>query len=227
MKIEILFDDVCNLFGDYWNGKYLEMTLKKAMIYHTSLSETPRFVNEKIDLIYIGSMSENIQEKVIEKLKPYKKVLKKLIDDETVILMTGNAMEIMGKEIVDGDRKIKCLGLFDIITKRDYENRYNSLFWGYYNKDIVGYKSQFSSSQINEKYLFDVKRELNDSKTEGIHVKNFFGTNILGPILLLNPYFTKQLLSLIGYSDKILYEDELIDAYKIRLEEYKKEEIKY
>lgn len=226
MKVEILFSEVCNLFGDSWNAKYLEKCLNKYKIYHTTLLDTPRFVNEKIDFIYLGSMSENIQEKVIKKLMPYKKRIKELIDNGCVFLMTGNAMEIMGKEIIDGTKKIKCLDIFDIISKRDYEHRYNSLFLGYFKKDIVGYKSQFSSSIINETSLFDVTKEINGANKEGIHVNNFFGTNILGPILILNPYFTKYLLSLIGYNDKLPYEKNLIEAYKIRVQEYKKD-IKY
>lgn len=226
MKIEILFDEVCNLFGDSWNGKYLELCLKGETIYHTTLLDKPKFLKEDIDLIYLGSMSEKIQERVIEKLMPHRARIKQLIENGCVVLMTGNAMEIMGKEIVDGDRKIPGLDIFDLITTRNYNNRYNSLVLAKYNTEIVGYKSQFSSSKINEKCLFEVIKELNDSKEEGIHVKNFFGTNLLGPILILNPYFTKELLSLVGYKKKLPYEKQLIDAYKIRIQEYKKD-IKY
>lgn len=223
MKVEILFSEVCNLFGDSWNAKYLEKCLEKEKIYYTSLLDTPKFVQEKIDFIYLGSMSENIQERVIEKLMPYKERIKELINDGCIFLMTGNAMEIMGKQIIDGNRKIKCLDIFDITSKRDYEHRYNSLVLGHFEKDIVGYKSQFSSSVINEQSLFDIKKEVNGATKEGIHVHNFFGTNLLGPILILNPYFTKYLLSLMGYKNKLPYEKELIDAYKVRVEEYKKD----
>lgn len=223
MKIEILFSEVCNLFGDSWNAKYLEKCFNKSKIYYTSLLDKPKFVDEKIDFIYLGSMSENIQEEVIKKLIPYKKRIKELIDNNCIFLMTGNAMEIMGREIIDGTRKIKGLDIFDIVSKRDYEHRYNSLVLGYFHKDIVGYKSQFSSSVINEESLFEIKKEKNGATKEGIHVNNFFGTNLLGPILILNPYFTKYLLSLIGYNEKLPFEKELIDAYKIRLEEYQKD----
>ena len=34
MKVEILFSEVCNLFGDSWNAKYLEKCLEKEKIYN-------------------------------------------------------------------------------------------------------------------------------------------------------------------------------------------------
>ena len=51
MKIEILYKDVCNLYGDYYNHIYLERCFKNATIYETTLNETPQFIEEDIDLI--------------------------------------------------------------------------------------------------------------------------------------------------------------------------------
>ena len=41
-----------------------------------------------------------------------------------------------------------------------------------------------------------------ESKVEGIHKNNFFGTYLLGPILIRNPYFKDALLKYIGI-DKV------------------------
>ena len=80
MKIEILYKEVCNLYGDYYNHIYLEKCFKNATIYETTLNETPHFIEEDIDLIYLGSSSEKQQELIINKLLPYKNRLKELID---------------------------------------------------------------------------------------------------------------------------------------------------
>ena len=58
MKIEVLYPEIANLYGDLFNIYYLEKTIPNLKIYYTHLNETPHFVNEKIDLIYMGSMME-------------------------------------------------------------------------------------------------------------------------------------------------------------------------
>ena len=127
MKIEILYKEVCNLYGDYYNHIYLEKCFKNATIYETTLNETPHFIEEDIDLIYLGSSSEKQQELIINKLLPYKNRLKELIDKNKVILATGNAFEIFGKEIIDvsQNKTIPCLNIFDYYAKRTMEKRYN------------------------------------------------------------------------------------------------------
>ncbi len=71
MKIEVLFPEICNLFGNMYNIKYLEKSVQDIEIIYTSLTDTPKFVDEKVDMIYMSPMTENSQELVIEKLKPY------------------------------------------------------------------------------------------------------------------------------------------------------------
>ena len=225
MKIEILFPEVCNLYGDSGNVMLLENTLKKANIIKTTLLDEPYFVKNDVNFIYMGPATPNNQKKVLEKLMPYKERLKELINKGVVFLFTGNALEIMGKSI-NGDA---ALDIFDYESFIDEGSRYTSLFIGKYKglkNEIVGYKAQSSNSNVSSNYLFNCIKEKN-IKDEGIHINNFYGTNLLGPILVLNPYFTKKLLSLIGYNGNLYIEDELITAYKIRLKEFKNENTKY
>lgn len=223
MKCEILFKEVCNLYGDYGNVMLLKKCFPKEII-ETSFNEVPYFVNHKVDFLYLGPMSESMQEKVIQKLLPYKERIKELIEENTVFLFTGNAIEILGSEIKEETKTIKGLNLFQITTKRHPENRYNSLVLATYkDSEIVGYISSSSTPTIKEPSLFQVVKEKNNLKEEGIHYKNFFGTTLLGPILVLNPKFTKNLLSLLGYHKKLPFERELYFAYEKRLSEYKKE----
>ena len=47
--------------------------------------------------------------------------------------------------------------------------------------------------------------------------------NLIGPILILNPLFTKKLIQMLGIEKPtIAFEKETMDAYKQRLEEFKK-----
>lgn len=201
MKIEILFPEFCNLYGDISNIKYLKKCLsnQKVKYIETSFDMEPSFVTQDINFIYLGPMTENRQEKVIKKLMPYKKRIEELIEKNTVFLFTGNALEILGKYIENEDGiKIEALGIFDVYAKRNMMHRHNSLFIGEYNNiKIVGFKSQFTMMYGNntDNYFLKVEKGIGinkESKLEGINKNNFFGTYLTGPILILNPYLQKK-----------------------------------
>lgn len=201
MKIEILFPEFCNLYGDISNIKYLKKCLsnQKVKYIETSFDMEPSFVTQDINFIYLGPMTENRQEKVIKKLMPYKKRIEELIEKNTVFLFTGNALEILGKYIENEDGiKIEALGIFDVYAKRNMMHRHNSLFIGEYNNiKVVGFKSQFTMMYGNntDNYFLKVEKGIGinkESKLEGINKNNFFGTYLTGPILILNPLFTKK-----------------------------------
>ena len=235
LKIEVLFPEICNLFGNMYNIKYLEKSVQDIEIIYTSLTDTPKFVDEKVDMIYMAPMTENSQELVIEKLKPYTDKIKELIEQNQLFLVIGNALEIFGKYIENEDgSRIEGLGITDLYAKRDMMHRYNSLFLGKIEDiKIVGFKSQFAMSygDNSSNYLFDALKGpgINEaSKFEGIRINNFIGTYVLGPILVLNPYFTKYLLKLIGIKDiNLAYEEEAVSCYKIRLKEFENPETNY
>lgn len=230
LKIEILFPEFCNLYGDISNMKYLKKCMPKAKFIETAFDEEPTFVKEKVDFIYLGPMTEKMQEKVIKKLMPYKERINELIDENVIFLVTGNAIEIFGKYIENEDEtKIEALNIFDIYAKRDMLHRHNSIFIGEWEDiEIVGFKSQFTFSygDNKENYFLEVEKGNGLNKEvnlEGIQKNNFIATYLIGPILILNPYFTKKLIEKMGIKEpKVAFEEDVIAAYKQRLEEFKR-----
>ena len=230
LKIEILFPEFCNLYGDISNMKYLKKCLPNAHFIETAFDEEPRFVEDKVNFIYLGPMTENMQEKVINKLKPYKERIEELINDNVVFLITGNAIEIFGKYIQNEDgSKIEALGIFNIYAKRDMLHRHNSMFIGKYEDiDVVGFKSSFTLAYGNneENYFAKVEKGIGlnkESKLEGIARNNFIATYLIGPILILNPMLTKNLISKMGIKEpQIAFEEDVINAYNQRIEEFRK-----
>ena len=229
MKIEILFPEVCNLFGDMFNMKYLKMCLPDAEFIETALDDEPAFAKEDVNLIYLGPMTENTQEKVIERLLPYKARIEELIDKNVVFLFTGNSIEVLGKYIENEDgSKIEAIGIFDVYSKRDMMHRHNSYLVGKYEDiEIVGFKSQFTMmyGDNSSSYFVEVEKGIGlnkESKLEGIQKNNFIGTYILGPLLILNPLFTKKLINKMGADAHIALEEETMAAYEARLKELKK-----
>ena len=233
IKIEALYMEACNLYGDGFNVTYLEKSLgDQAEFIYTSFNETPRFVTEDVDMIYMGAMPEKEQEYVIDRLRPYTDRLRELISGGRVMLFTGNAFEVFGSYIEkhDGSR-IECLGIFDGYAKRRMMQRHNSMFLGNLTDEtgsdirIIGFKSQFTHSYTeNEKGCFHKIRGygLNpDAEWEGIRINNFFGTYLLGPILIMNPYFAKYLLRLAGAEcTELAFEADAVSAYEKRLTEF-------
>ena len=229
MKIEILFPEFCNLFGDMFNMKYLKMCMPEAEFIETALDSEPAFIDQDVNFIYLGPMTENTQEKVIQKLMPYRDKIKELIEKNIVFLFTGNSIEILGKYIENEDgSRIEALGIFDVYSKRDMMHRHNSYLIGKYEDiELVGFKSQFTMmyGDNTSDYFLEVEKGIGinkQSKLEGIKRNNFIGTYLLGPILILNPLFTKKLIQMMGQTPKIALEEDVMNAYEERLKELKK-----
>lgn len=273
VKIEMLYPEICNLFGDYANVKYLASCIEDAKVINTHLTDKPSFLNEDVDFIYMGSMTEKSQEHVIERLKPYTEKIKEMIEKNKVMLFTGNAVEILGNYIEKDDgSKIEALGILNFYAKRQMMNRVNSLILGDFeiaseknkenskenrnenskensngnsnvnsnensdensdeNLKIVGFKSQFTLAHgdNSNNYFIKIERGFGldkESKLEGFKVNNLFATYLLGPILPLNPKFTKYILKLLNQKDNLKFEKEAMEAYEIRLKEFEDKNVK-
>ena len=229
MTVEILFPEICNLYGDLVNVEYLRMCCPELEIVRTGLRDEPYFVKEQPTLLYMGTTTEKGQELAIAALMPYKKRLLQLVGKGAVMLFTGNALEIFGKSIECEDgRSIEGLGLHPGVAKRKMMERYNAPYLGTFrDMEIVGYKSQFAHSYIegDKLGLFETVRGDGlhpGAECEGIRVGNLFATYLLGPFLVLNPMFTKYFLGLMGVKEPApAFEEAAMDAYRFRLTEFK------
>lgn len=240
MKIEVLFPEICNLYGDLANIRYLKECLPQAQVIETSLQRRPAFLDEDIDLVYMGTTTENGQILALEQLRLHRDTILKRIDDGIRFLVTGNAMEIFAHSIEeDGEEVARGLGLFPGVARRSSVNRFNSLFIGEFEPDpsgpsmtVVGYKSQFGhmyceagDGALEDVALFKALRGpgMNrNTEGEGIRIKNFLATYVIGPLLILNPPFTKWIIKdFLGQSvDALAYEEAALDSYEHRVAEY-------
>ena len=228
---EILFPEICNLFGDTGNARFIKSCAEDYI--ETPLNGTPAFVGEDVKLIYLGPLTENNQIRVMERLAPYRERISRLIDNGTVFIATGNSYEIFGNSITDSDGSVTpCLDILDFSVKRNFFKRESGLILGTYKDlEIVGFKASFTKIYPGEsaECFVRVTKGLTmnpESSFEGIVKNNFFGTSILGPLLILNPLFTKRVFSVAGIpAEKIPFYNEMMDAYRIRLKEFKQTQI--
>lgn len=224
-KVELLFPELCNIYGESYNVEYLKRCSDEIEVINTNHMETPAFVNEDVDMIYLGCTTERKQEQIIGILSQYRDRIVELIDKGVIFLATGNAVEIFGDHIEDGDRKIDALGIFDFYSVRYMRrDRHNSQFIGTFDDiTVLGHRSQFSFAygDFDENFI-DIQKGIGmnpETKKEGVRRNNFFGTYSLGPFLILNPLFAKKLMRLMGIDDSLCFEKEIIEAYEYRLAE--------
>lgn len=228
MVVEILFQEVCGLYGDSQNPTYLQATLPDATFVYTSLTDTPYFAAHTPDLIYIGCMSESTQRRVINKLMPLRDRIIELVDSGVPILATGNAGEIFTKHIdyITEEQCIDGLGLFDLTVKTDLFKRYNGMVLGaLYDLKVVGFRSQFSFIYGDNTNCYFLKCLRGDgihpgSELEGMRRNNLICTQLIGPILPLNPLFCEYFIGLSGHSATAAFRASAMDAYNQRLQEF-------
>lgn len=221
MVIEILYPDICNLYGDRGNILFLKENLSNSTIVETRVNEVPYFVNHNVDMLYMGSASEAKQSMIIDRLKPYKDRIIELINQDKMFLLTGNSLEIFAKNIYENGIVINTgLAILDVEVERNYQKRVNSIFKGkYQDLTILGFQSQFDSYKSNMEPLFEMEYGINSfSKKhfEGVKYKNLIATTLLGPLLILNPEFSLKILNM----TELKYQTQLFSAYNKRLEDF-------
>lgn len=226
MKIEVLYPEIANLYGDLMNVTYLSQCTG-AEICYTHLKDMPRFLYDDVALVFLACTTEQGQVLVRNALSRNLSELRKHIESGRVFLATGNALEIFGKYIeMDNGDHVEMLGLFDYYSTQRLMNRYNSLYLGNHESGkIIGFKSQFGHSYgYSGENLFETVRGagLNpEVKGEGIKCNGFLATYVEGPILVMNPYFNIHIQRLMGIMEPTLaYEEAQLDMYNTRLAEF-------
>lgn len=188
MKIAYLYYDFLNLYGESGNIKIIDNILKynkiKHEILYLSLDDELDFAN--YDLVYIGSGTEENQKIALKHLMKYHEDIKKYIEDNKFMLITGNSVDMFGKKIID-DEEYAGLGVFDYTITRGKRKMEEV----YLDSDIT--KHKILGFINNNSYIDEVNFPL--FKNEGVKYNNFYATYILGPILVRNPDFVKYFLN--------------------------------
>lgn len=183
-----LYYDLMNLYGENGNIKSIKYLLEsqkiKVIIDNISLNDNIDF--NKYDLIVIGCGTYNNLKLSLNHLKKYKKDINEYIESNKFILATGNSIELFGQKIDE----IEALKIFNYNSKK-------------LDKRIVGdcitttnlIKTKIIGFQNRESYIDEITNNLFKDKDIGIKYKNFYGTYLLGPILIRNPEFAKYFVN--------------------------------
>ena len=235
IKIAHLYYDLMNLYGEHGNilalTKHLEAHHVKTIVHYLSIEDSIDF--DKYDFFYIGSGSTPSYELVRKNILKYEKEIKKAIMQKKFFLITGNAIDLFGRSYNTLDEKEKKT--LDILNYETFETEERivgeqTYRFSKFDEEIIGFQNRNTVLRyVKEKHLFEVKSGTGyvpKSIVEGIKKNNFYGTYLLGPILIRNPYFTEYLVEQIIKQKNIAYE-EYKDKYEIKAyEEYRKNMLK-
>ncbi len=244
MKIKIahLYYDLMNLYGENGNIRALKKAFErqgiKPEISFLTINENINF--EDYDIYYMGMGSEESEMLVLNDIFKYKEDIKKAIDNGKYFFMTGNSFELFGKFIIDfNENKIECLNIFDyyvkITTLKDVKNASTFRIVGevagyssFIPYKVIGFQNRSGVVFDNNYPLFNLYKGTGNKpkdKNEGFNYKNFYGTYIIGPLFIRNPYLTYYFVKKIilekdkSFKFKMINTPE-IKAYKKYLENF-------
>lgn len=226
VKILHLYHDIMNLYGEYANVKILEKHLKdqgfEVIVDKKSIGEEKNFID--YDFIYMGCGTEKNQKVILADLLNDKEDFLKYIEDEKLVLLTGNSFEILGKTIDEED----AIGLLNFNTTHIDKRITTDVICisKMFSNKVVGFINTMSKIDDNENPLFEFDYTTYDFKNDGITYKNIIGTHLIGPLLIRNPEILGYIIKKICENKETEYKEieykEENEGYKLVLEELEK-----
>ena len=221
IKILHLYYDLLNLSGEQGNILALMKAFnnQNVEIKVDCLSVDDKIKFSDYDLIYMGNGSNSNLSIALGDIKKYKKELKKYIDNNGYVIATGNSYLLFGEKINDTE----CLGIFDYYAKWTNRTAHECLMKMLNQKDIIGFQNRDYVVNIKRNHLFKVIDGICDnlkSENEGYHENNFYGTSVIGPLLIRNPHFTNMIVKDILEKNNLVFHDDKFKLLNDAYEEY-------
>ncbi|MCQ2550632.1 MAG: cobalamin biosynthesis protein CobQ [Clostridia bacterium] len=212
LKIAWLFPDTLYLHGERGNILALERFAKLAGFEPevTKIDFKSTFKPLEYDLIFCPPGEISSFKPIVDKLLLVKDELKAFMESGKVLLVTGTSMAIWGGEILRNDgTRLEGLGLVKFNTvEKDMVYGDDIYFTCQYN----GKEMEMLCSQIQmADFISDGAASFGKiiygygntgvDKAEGFMVNNSIFTNCLGPMLVTNPWLTKEIMKVLGGRD--------------------------
>ena len=193
-----------NLYGERGNVLMLKKCFEQSGLdVICDCKEASDYLNiADYDIVYIGCGTESASYKALECLRPYRRQLDEFIENNKLLIATGNSFELFGDYINDDKYgNFEGLKLFEYGVSRTHKKRFlgDAVFSCMQDENkIIGFINKCSKISGVSSPLFNVEMGLgNDNlkSTEGFTYKNVFATNLIGPVLVRNPFFCQFVLN--------------------------------
>ena len=205
MKIAWMYPDTLFLHGERGNALALERYAKELgtdPVVDKIDFETKGFDPADHDVIYFGAGEVSSFEAIIKDMESYKDALKAFVEAGKPLIAIGTTMAMFGKSVkrTDGST-VECAGFIPVsATEREYVYGDDlQIVTDYFGKhmEIVGNQIQMINIDFKEegdfkgfgKVVYGMGNNGSDG-IEGVMYKNSVFTNLLGPVLICDPWFT-------------------------------------
>ena len=214
-----LYPHLMGLYGEYANLAILRRHLEGLGVSVTVKTvETGEEPDWNAGFFYMGAGTERSQKAALTDMARYADGLKAAVERGSVLLFTGNAMEVLGASITDaGGRTWPGLGFAGFTTvetsrRTPHDVIASPVLW---QEPLVGFMNKCSTTSGVESPLFSALPMGfgNDQQKgpEGYVSGNAFATHITGPVLAKNPAFLSFLIGRIFESQGWEVPEVLID----------------
>lgn len=204
-RILHLYGDVMNLYGEYANVSVLARFWQE-LGFEVSVDTLSLYEQKDIsgyDFYYMGAGTERKMKLLLPELLRYRETLQQLCDEGKVMLFTGNACDLLGKQITDASGKcFDALGIGDFVTLESAQRITGDCLGQMegMSEPIVGFINKCSANQGVETPLFSLRMGCGNEKgkkAEGFCRNCCLGTHVTGPILVKNPAFLRYVSRLV------------------------------
>lgn len=212
IKILHLFPRLLSLYGEYGNVAVLEKVLRENGhdVTVTGWENGPLDLTG-FDFIYVGSGTEDNLLEAVKRLAPYGDAVKASINGGQHWLATGNAMTLFGASVTRRGAESRGLGCFGYTTEINEAKRFlgDVVTRPIFGAACIGFVNTSSVYHGVEAPLLELvlNPQLGSDKSapqDGIHSGNFYGTQLIGPVLVKNPHFLAAVIGQITGEAPIL-----------------------
>lgn len=206
IKVAHLYYDLLNLYGEQGNIKALinAFNNQNVEVKVDYLTINDKYDLKQYDLVYIGSGSDESLMIALKDIKKHQKELKKFIESDKYLIATGNSYLLFGKAIDDNE----ALNIFPYYAKKTERIRCHSFMQYKDMSPIIGFQNREYVVENKDNHLFKVidgNADNYKSDYEGFNYKHFYGTFLIGPLLVRNPHFTDLIVADILIKNKYKY----------------------
>lgn len=209
MKIAWMYPDTLFLHGERGNALALERYARELgaePVVDKIDFETENFDPVAYDVLYFGAGEISSFESIVKDMESYKDALKAFMDSGKPVIVTGTTMAMFGRKVKREDGStVECAGFIPVeAVEREYVYGDDLQIEADYNgkhMEIVGNQIQMIDISFKEdgefkgfgKVVYGMGNNGTD-RIEGVMYKNSVFTNLLGPVLICNPWFTSGIL---------------------------------
>ncbi len=196
-----LFPNLLNMYGDVGNLKILADRARRRGINVNmhSINTGDALTFQNADLVMLGDGQASEIKVVVSQLTPHIELLKNYLDNNGVFLAIGGGYQLFGNQYVSlNEESVDGLDILPIHTEKTSDRFVGDIAFEFEEKIVVGFENHKGKITIDSSSAFGrvLRGHGNNGEDgfEGFRYKNFFGTNLHGPLLAQNPDLADFLL---------------------------------